>query len=88
MRGDTIARLAWRRPRGTAVPELNDDDIEEYISTLETHFSDQLTVWEIGFLESIKEQWEVRKFLTIGQKNKLNEIMEKYSRGFQGRHHE
>jgi len=69
------------------MPDLSDEEIEEYIETLETHFSDRLSVWETEFLENVSEQWEARRFLTQGQRDKLNEIMEKYSRKFGGTHH-
>ena len=58
---------------------LRDDEVDDVIETIETHFFSRLTSWEIGFMDSIRNQIDNHRGLTNGQKTKLDEIFERVS---------
>ena len=60
---------------------LSDKEIDEVLEAIETHFAPKLTVWEEEFVENISTQWQDKRFLTPGQRQKLDEIWESFATG-------
>lgn len=58
---------------------LRDDEVEDVVETIETHFSGRLNDWETGFMESIRSQIDNGRSLTDNQKIKLDQIFERVS---------
>lgn len=58
---------------------LRDDEVEDVVEAIETHFSDRLSDWEMGFMESIRSRIDSGQGLTDGQRTKLDQIFEKVS---------
>lgn len=59
---------------------LSDSEVEEILDTIESHFSGQLSEWELEFVTSLTEQWAKKKFLTDKQCARLDQIWTKVSR--------
>lgn len=63
---------------------LRDDEVADVVEAIGTHFSDRLTDWEIGFMESIRSRIDNNRGLTDGQRAKLDQIFERVSHRGQG----
>ncbi len=57
------------------------DEVESILATLEEHYSDVLSSWEVDFIASLREQWESRHSLSPKQLDKLDEVFERASNG-------
>ena len=55
--------------------EITDKAIDYMLGELADNL--KLTSWEKNFVESIADQWERKRFLTVDQKTKLGQIWDK-----------
>ena len=60
---------------------LEPDEVEDVLEALRTHFVERLSPWEYDFLESVSRQWEEKGSLTDKQREKLDQIFERFARG-------
>ncbi len=60
---------------------LSNAEVDDVLDAIEKHFADRLTSWETDFIESISAQWEQAMFLTAKQREKLEEIFERFAHG-------
>lgn len=58
-----------------------EDDSAEVVEALLNHYREHLTEWEEGFALSLQKQISRAQFLTGPQRDKLDEIFERFSSG-------
>lgn len=71
---------------GVAVAEeiqmsLENEEVEDVLAALRDHFLDRLSPWEYTFVESVSHQWDEKGSLTDKQREKLDQIFERFARG-------
>lgn len=63
---------------------LRDDEVDDVIEAIATHYADRLSTWENGFMDSVSRARDDGRALTDTQKAKLDEIFERVSNGGRG----
>ncbi len=60
---------------------LSDEDVDDVLEAISSHYTHSLTDWEDDFVHSVTDQWGRQRTLTPRQRTKLEEIWDEFASG-------